>query len=455
LGVIVLCFVFAAKAAAAPSLFQNTLGSQTPAWLNGPLDGILSAPDKQAVAALTNFGLPAMFLFYCLAVLGSGRLRTRYVFGLTVVAQLITVAGPSPYGTDQFIYLEFSRMWAVLHLNPYLNAVFSAPHVGSFYHWAVWPGARSPYGPLFTVLLAPISTLSFGAAYWASRLLILATILGSVWLCGVCAAEVGASRQRTIAFVGLNPLILFYCVGGSHNDVTAALPLLGAMLLALRSARLASSGSSGSALDTNRPMAAASYAFAAGVLLSVGAGMKASVLVCVPALVLATERRAEAIAGLILGGLGVWAVTVLCFGGYLPDLGSQSQFIDPQSFPSMIGTAVGLGGETAALRMAFEVLLLAAVVTTGVISWRVPRAMADCVTWAALALVASISWQEPWYAILFLVPASCSRSRGLKVLCAGISLVMLLSYLPDGRWLAGSTNPLALLHINQLVASQS
>jgi hypothetical protein len=460
LGVVVSAFIFAAKsAAAAPYLYQPSIQSTLrPSWLTGPLAGLVSAPDNQASAALLNFGLPAMFLFYCLAVLGSGRLRVHHVFGIVALAQVLLILGPSPYPTDQYVYLEFSRMWASLGLNPYVNAVGVAPHAGFLYQWSVWPGARSPYGPLFTVLLGPISTLPFAAAYWCSRLLILAAMLGTVWLCGIGAARVGASRSRTIAFVGLNPLILFYCVAGSHNDVLAVLPVLVAMLLLLKARPLETGstprGSSPFHIDLH--MTADRLAFAAGLLVAVGAGMKASVLVCAPALVFGTRRRAAALGGLFAGAAIIWLVTVVFFGGQLPALGSQSQFIDQTSFGSLLGNAAGLGGETKAIWAVFEVLFVAAIALSGIVSWRRPAMMADCVTWAAVALVAAISWQEPWYAVLFLVPASCSRSRTLKAACVAITLLLVLAYLPDGQWLTGpASNPLWILHYNDLVVSQS
>jgi hypothetical protein len=395
-----------------------------------------------------------MFLLYCLAVVGAGGLRTRYVFGLVIASQLLSALGPSGYPSDQFVYLEFSRMWAALGLNPYATVVGAAPHVGLFYKWSgmTWPRELSPYGPLFTVLLAPFSTLPFGAAYWSSRLLVLVAMLGTIWLCGVCAAEIGASRQRAIAFVGLNPLILFYCMGGAHNDVVAVLPLLVAILLLLRARRPAARV----AQRDRAPMIDADrLAFVAGVLLAAAAGIKASVLVSAPALLFATDRRRAAILGLLVGGAGIWLVTVLCFGGYLPALGAQSTFIDPSSFGSVLGNAAGFGGETGALHAGFESLLVVAVAITAALAWRRPQGAATYAAWAAVALVATISWEEPWYAVLFLVPAACSRSRVLKAVCVGVSLLLLLLFLPGLQWHYGSTSPLSILQFNQLVASQS
>lgn len=465
LGVAAGSFILAAAAAASPTLFLTAAGGSTglflstsplqdPSWLKGPLAGLVAAPSGTTVTALLDFGLPAMFLLYCLAVIGSGRLRTRHVFGLAVVAQLITVLGPAGYPSDQFVYLEFSRMWAALGLNPYDHVIGAAPHVGVFYGWSglSWPGALSPYGPLFTLLIAPFSTLPFAAAYWTSRLLILVAMLITVWLCGVCAAEIGASRQRTIAFVGLNPLILFYCVGGAHNDILAVLPLLLAMLLFLRARRTPASAIRDRVASFFGPDR---LVFAAGLLLAAGAGIKASVLVSVPALLIATNRRRAAALGLLVGGAGVWLVTVLCFGGYLPALGTQSQFIAPTSFGSILGNAAGLGGETNALRAGFELLLVVAVGVTVWLAWRRPQDAATYAAWAAVALVATISWEEPWYAVLFLVPASCSRSRTLKAVCVGLSLLLVLIFLPGHQYLNGSSNPLTILHWNSLVASQS
>lgn len=463
LGVAGLCLILAAVAAGAPAVFQAAASAtgdlfhpaspmQGPEWLRGPLAGLVSVHSGTTVTALLDIGLPAMFLLYCFAVVGASRLRTWHVFGLVAVSQLVTTLGPSGYPSDQFAYLEFSRMWAALGLDPYSTVVGAAPHVGPFYKWSGgwWPQQLSPYGPLFTLLLAPFSTLPFGAAYWTSRLLVLAAMLATVWLCGMCAAEIGASRQRALAFVGLNPVILFYCMGGAHNDIFAVLPLVLAILLLLRARRPAAGlaeRSGNPMLDPDR------LAFAAGLLLAAGAGMKASVLVSAPALVIGANRRRSALVGLLAGGAVVWLVTVLCFGGYLPALGTQSTFIDPSSFGSVLGNAAGLGGETAALHTGFELLLGVAVVVTAVLAWRRPLDAVTYATWAAVALVVAISWEEPWYAVLFLGPAACSRSRSLKLVCAGLSLLLLLLFLPGLQWHLGTIDPLSILQRKQLVTS--
>lgn len=446
-----LCVVFAVNAAAAPALFGSSAAEAAKDWLRGPLAGLGGEPTPPYVATLINVGLPAMFIFYCVAVLGSGRFRPRHMFALIAATQLVVCVAPSFYNGDQFIYLEFSRMWGTLGLNPYVTPIFAAPHVDPLYHWAGWPGALSPYGPLFTMLLAPIASLPLAVAYWTARALILIATLGTVWLCGACAAERGLSRTRAMAFLGLNPLLVYYSTNGAHNDVLALLPLLAAILLLLRSG-----GGSGSAWRTRATFdGREQMAFLAGALLAAGAGVKASALVCAPALLVAARRRTAAVLGLVAGGAVIWLITVVCFGGYLPALFTQSGFIDSNSFGSLAGRALGLGGETGAVHLATTVLLVFAVAATALLAWRHPRDSVTYASWAAFAFVAAVSWQEPWYAIFFIATASCSPSRKLKVVCTAAVLLLVLSYLPDGQWLIGRTNTLDSLNWHQLVVSQS
>jgi hypothetical protein len=193
-----------------------------------------------------------------------------------------------------------------------------------------------------------------------------------------------------VAFVGLNPLVLVYAVGGKHLE-----PLLMACLLA------------GGLLMLARREAAGGVALAAAVAIKASAGLLA------PVIALGTARRGRAVAGLAAGGLGFLAISLLAFGPNLPDLRDQTRLVSRYSVPNLIGFATGHGGADATVRWRFAV---AAVVGCGVCAaaaWRLRRWVTPA-GWAGLITVVCVSWLMSWYVLWALPFAALSRSRVLR-----------------------------------------
>jgi hypothetical protein len=448
-GVLAVTAFLAAKGAPGQSTLSPVLRAENPGWLAGPLRGLLSAPSPEAAATLQNAGLPAMFLFYLMAVLGSARLGRRFVFGVIAIAMTIAIAAPPGNFSDELTYLDLSRIWVQFHVNPYASVINSAPHVGFLFQRSVWHNIADTYGSLFTLLITPFSLLPLALAYWATRIITLAAALGTVWLCALCAREVRGSQSGAMILFGLNPLTLYYCVVGGHNDIFALAPLLGALLLVLRAR---SSVTVTTERLPDRWCHPDLLCFVAGVLAVAAIGMKATAAIFLVPLVLVARRRSAALLGIVVAGIGMWVLIGVFFGGYLPNVVQQSQEVNTQALGSVIGYALGLGGDTVALQDGFKALLVAAIIGVALAAWRRPQSVPGCFTCAGIALVCGLSWVMPWYGIWFLAPGAICRSKALKLVCVGLSALMLLSQLPDNQWLVGSSAlPLNELHV-QFVA---
>ena len=175
---------------------------------------------------------------------------------------------------------------------------------------ANWHHLRSPYGPLFTWLSEALVAFGAHGWLWAWKVVVLACGVATVALVGAIAARLGVSRQRAIAGFGLSPLLLIAEVGGLHNDVPAVLCLVAAAWCLVR-------GRDADAPWWSDP--------AAGVLAVTAAGIKPSFAIVVGMVVLGARHRPRAIAAAGVAALGVGLVTLLVYGGALPDIGTQER----------------------------------------------------------------------------------------------------------------------------------
>jgi alpha-1,6-mannosyltransferase len=201
-----------------------------PAWLQGTFAAVhLDLHVGGTIAALA-----IMFAGYALLVHRAARLDARAVVVAIVVLHVLMLLTAPLISTDVFSYQAYARMGAHYGLNPYLNGpdairldrVF--PYVG-----AKWSSIPSAYGPVFTAgsyLLAPLTVASSVIAY---KSIAVAASLGLVCLVWRCARLRGIDPVRAIAFVGLNPLLVVYGVGGGHNDLLMLLALCAALTMLL------------------------------------------------------------------------------------------------------------------------------------------------------------------------------------------------------------------------------
>jgi alpha-1,6-mannosyltransferase len=270
-----------------------------------------------------------------------------------------------------------------------------------------WPFQHSPYGPLFTLASYALTPLGFAIDLWSFKLLAVLCSLGTAALVAKAAARDGRSPALAAAFVGLNPVILEFAVGGAHNDMV--------MMLLLAAALALTAGSSPRFWAAAWPLAAA-------------VGCKVSAGLLLPFLVLAPRRAKERLRVLIAtagGLLAVLAIGVASFGlslaGFVVPIAEEQQQIAIHSIPAETARLFSFDGTPAWWRYLFLAGFVCVVI---VCLWRTAQG-ADwraAAGWSTLALVISTAWLLPWYAVWALPLAAVSPDRKLRsavlVFCA-------------------------------------
>lgn len=379
-----------------------------PVWLAGPLHPLTSWIAVRSVPTAIGFSvvLALMTAAYAVVVRCAPALDRRTIVRVIVLLHAIWLLVPLMPSTDVFNYLGYARLGVRHGIDPYLHGIAAAPH-DPVMPLATWHHLRSPYGPLFTLATYAIAWMPLVVAYWVLKLATVAASLGCVALIARCARQLGHGQKRAVLLYAANPLVLAYGLGGFHNDVFMLLAILGAisLLLARRDGR-------------------------AGAAIAAAVAIKASAGIAAPFLLLAARRRLRFAAGAVACGVAVLVPSLLAFGVNLPNLSDQSSLLSSFSIPNTVGQLIGLGGappwllEVAAIAMAVTVLLLARRTWQGRMSW------IEAAGWATLALIASLSWLQPWYAMWLLPLAALAGSAKLRrwtlVLCAWL----LLTYIP-------------------------
>jgi hypothetical protein len=394
-----------------------------PGWMSGPLTGLLPALSHHGHVIEVEFSIAValMYALYLFVLVSQRFLPPRTALAAIGAAHVIFLLSPPLLLTDLFNYLNYARMGSVHGLNPYVHLPVAVSQDPA-YPFTTWHHLRSPYGPLFTLGSYVLAPFSVPVAYWAFKFAVMCASLGCLALVWKCAQRLGRSPAGAVAFVGLNPLFLVYGLGGQHNDVFMMLLVLAGVHLILR--RSESLG---------------------GAALAAAFAVKASAGVLLPVMLLGARRRLRAVAGAAAGGAALAAASLAAFGPHLPNDAAQSKLVVPFGLANDLGLALGLGGASASLRLALELVLAAGVLTASVVAWRVrdrPVPAKGGPAWLAAAtaisllLVLALTWVMPWYVFWVLPLAALVRGawgqalRGATIVF-GISL--LLVWLPLGQ----------------------
>lgn len=494
--VIVLCSLLVVVLAAnRPGyLSPSTSAGFFPGWLAGPLGGLWPSFPRGSTVLRDAFtgSVLAMYVSYVICVREAPRLGAKLVIGAIVLLQVIFLLSPPLTLTDVFNYIDYARMEVVHHLNPYTTIPVIEPHSDPAYALSNWHELLSPYGPLFTILMFAFVSSSVAVSFWLVKGLLAVTSLACLALVWKCARLLGRDPVRALAFVGLNPLVLLWGLGGVHNDYEMMFFILLACYLLLRaraggqrsspeatngSSPAVTDGSSPAVTDGTSPAANGSIAasngasptapvqarrrlaalrgwllppaaleLAAGASLAAAVFIKASGAIVVPVIVVALARQprraVQTILGGVIGAIVFGAVTYLAFGAHIPDLGTQGSLVTDLGLPNLLGLALGQGGETTTLREVLMVALVLAVAGCCVAAW---RSRGDFVTqsgWASLALLVTLAWVLPWYIVWVLPFTALSRSRRLRIATTVFSVYIMLA------WLPGTTSVLSAIGFN-------
>jgi alpha-1,6-mannosyltransferase len=360
-----------------------------PGWLAGPLHG-LGLPIAPRTGALL---LVAMSLCYVVVLACARALPARVVLAAVVAAHVLFLLGPPLFSADVFGYVDYARLDVLHGLNPYAHGAADAAR-DPVVRFVRWRDIATPYGPLFTLASLPLAWLSVPAALWTLKSVAVLASLACVALVWRIAQRRGLAPAPAVVFVGLNPLLLAYGVGGAHNDfLLVALTLLAVLL----------------ALDGRER--------GAGLAGTLAAGVKASSALALPFLILGARRRAPALIGAATGVVLVLLAGVIAFGshglGFVSQIHEQQRLVATYSVPSRLAAWLGFDGLPGGLR---DALLAAFALTVAVLLWRTWRRGADWLAaagWAMLALLLSTAWLVPWYVVWLLPLAAVGRDRRL------------------------------------------
>jgi hypothetical protein len=441
-----------------------------PNWIAGPT-GVLTnwfTASAHTERVLFTAAIAAMLGTYLVVVFSASRLRAAWVLAAIVVLHLIFFLSPPLSLSDVFNYLNYGRMEAVYHLNPYTTIPALEPHGDPTFLLSNWHGLLSPYGPLFTVFTMALVPLGVAGSFWAMKLTLMLASLASVFLVYRCADLLGRNPVAAAAIVGVNPIVLVWGLGGDHNDFLMIFFLVLGFWLLLRANAMrvgkragpAAPSAAGAGAEMRRLWAwldgmprpivmgepAAWMEVGAGVALVAAVVIKASSAVLIPVVLAGAARRIRVATGLVIGLVAASVMTVIAFGINLPNIGQQDRLVIPDGLPNLLGLALGFGGYTSQMRTVLTLVLACAVVACTTWAWRSRRWLTAC-GWVSLALLLTLGWTLPWY-ILWLLPfVALSRSRGLRIAATVFGVYIYMAWMPY------SSEVLGFLHINPLTTN--
>jgi hypothetical protein len=444
--IVACCALVVVAAADRPSLLvATTTQGYYPHWMAGPFGGLWTSltRDTRGLKYLFTVPMGLMYVCYVVGLKYVPRLPARWAIAAIVAVQAIMFLSPPLALTDVFNYINYGRMEVVHHLNPYTTIPVIEPHGDPSYVLSNWHQLLSPYGPLFTLITFAVVPLGVAASLWALKGLLMLTSLATIVLVWRSARLLGRDPVAAIVFVGLNPIVILWGLGGVHNDFLMMFCVVLGFYLLL----LARYGGDGEA-DADRAEAQwpSPALIGAGVAFVAAVALKASAAILLPVVLAALlHRRRELLQlllGMALGALVFGAASIVAFGPHLPDLATQGRLVTMFSIPNLLGLALAQGGETETLRVLLSGVLVACVVACTWQAWRTRDSIASA-GWASVALLVTLSWVLPWYVLWVLPLAALSSSRRLRTtaLLLGVYLIIAWAPLTSGVFSAINFHP--------------
>jgi hypothetical protein len=481
--IVACCLLIVVASADRPSfLAATTTQGYFPHWMAGPLGGLWPSLTRstQGLKYLFTGPIVLMYASYLVGLSYVPRLPARWAIAAIVAVHAIMFLSPPLALTDIFNYVNYGRMEAVHHLNPYTTIPVLEPHSDPSYALSNWHQLLSPYGPLFTLLTFAVVPLGVAASLWTLKGLLMLASLGTVLLVWRSARLLGRDPVAAIVFVGLNPIVLVWGLGGDHNDFLMMFCVVLGFYLLLR-ARHGGSGAQvggrgvaavevgghdtaavkagaantreahiggvevGGAADLDLANAGgvdvqgaeaspwSPALIGAGVAFVAAVAIKASAGILLPVVLAALlHRRRELlqlVLGMALGAIVFGASSIVAFGPHLPDLATQGRLVTMVSMPNLLGLALGLGGETETLRVLLSGVLVACVAACSWLAWR-RRESITTAGWASVALLVTLSWVLPWYVLWVLPLAALSSSRRLRATALLLGVYLIIAWAP-------------------------
>jgi hypothetical protein len=264
---------------------------------------------------------------------------------------------------------------------------------------------------VFTLFTYPLGLMSLSSAFWVLKVEMVVLMGAFVALLARCARQLGLDPRFAVLFVALNPTILLADVGGFHNDPVMLVPMMAAVSLLL----------------------ARRYRWA-GATLAVAIGVKPTVILLLPFMMLAIRplrQSLQVLLGTVLGAIPLAALSIAAFGTSMPNVADQSIIVTPLSVVNLIGVGLHLGGATPGVEQASKIALVLIVCALLVmVLWRGRPDWLSGAGWATLALLACTAWLMPWYTVWALPLVALSRSRWLRGAMVAFIAFTAISFLP-------------------------
>ncbi|TMK42746.1 MAG: hypothetical protein E6G56_00025 [Actinobacteria bacterium] len=490
----------------APPSLSPALHGHIPAWMAGPLHHLWGSLSHNRGTLKWDFSLAVigMYLAYLLVLLCVPFLRARWLIASIVVLHVVFFLAPPLPLTDVFNYLNYGRMGFIHHLNPYATIPMLEPHSDPAFAVSNWHHLLSPYGQLFTLFTYLLAPLGVSAGFWVLKASLALASLSALLLVWRCAQLLGRDPVLPVAFVGLNPLVMVWGLGGDHNDFFMILLMVFAFYLLLRveagrgtigirprparrpalavspgRSRIPSGGNgangagarigemfgraralpgavrrgdgrAASALTRWPPPAEA----LAGAALVSAIAIKASAGLLLPILFFGTRRRRPLLIGALAGAVVLALVSLIAFGPHLPNLSDQSKVVTNVGLPNLLGFALGYGGVTTGLQSFFSGVLVLTVVACSVWAYRARDWLLPAGV-AMLVLLMTLSWELPWYVFWLLPLAALARRRFLRAAALVMGAYLILAWMPlvtdllSGLKFRPTATPLGEAHARQ------
>src|SRR4051794_16013862 len=271
-------------AAAGESGFIPASWHGLPRWMAGPLPALGGPLTSSLYAAL----FVSMCGCYAVVIALARHVETRTAGAVIVLLHALFLLAPPLLSADLFGYIDYARLGPLHGVDPYAHGPASAPHDAVF-AFMRWRGDMpSPYGPLFTLGSYALAPLPVAASLWTLKVGAALASLAIVWLVYDCARRLRIAPLPAALFVGLNPLVLVWAVGGAHNDLLVVAAVTASVWLAVSGRdRLAGAG------------------------LVTAVGLKLSAGIALPFLLIRRRRALEAV---LATGAAAVAVTLAAFG---------------------------------------------------------------------------------------------------------------------------------------------
>jgi hypothetical protein len=390
-------------AAAGPDVVPADGRGGDPGWLDGLYAGGFGI-SGDAYIHLER----AALLAYVLVVACASALPRRLLWWTTGALITAFVLSPPLLSLDVFSYVSYGRIAGEHGLNPYATSPADVPGDASLPFVEDWRDSVSVYGPLFTLITAPLGKLDVGTAVWLLKVAAGLSVGLIAWVVARLATTRGIDPRFAVALVALNPLVLVHVVGGAHND---------ALMAALMVLAVAGVVSGRQVLG--------------GLGVAAAAAVKASALVMAPFALLGGERRGRLLAGIAVGAAVTIGAGLAAFGSNLGEaikvVGQNQGLTSRASVPGTISRELGLD-----IDVVRPVCLVLFSATFGALLVWVARG-ADWVRatgWGTLGLLLATSYLTPWYAIWALPHAALSRDRLLAAAMVAVSAFLLVWQVP-------------------------